>query len=537
MPLKLTCPNCGTPTRVSEPYPMPGAEIQCVGCATAMAVTYPDGVIDILRGRGKRFADDPPSPLPVSAVPVPDATPVPAPPSSSSVDPLPDSGSLSDARTEVFEEPPRRRGPPMPSVPAFSFAADSQSDELDEPLPRRSASGRPQVRVAAPSPVAPPRAPSPAPPHGATPIGAPRQPPRSAGAPASPPPPVGRVQATPTRPDASRPQRPAQAAAPLATANPKKRKKRKTKEKKKRAPFIVRWGARLGCATVLGVVLVGLLGAGAVAGAYWYYGKDLPSVESLQEYEPHTVTEVYDRNGNLMAELYEQRRYVVPLDDIPEQVQQAFIAAEDGAFEEHSGVNYLGLVRALLNEATGGDKRQGASTITMQVTRNFLLTRDKTYERKIKEIILAQRIETVYDKDRILWLYLNELYLGSGAHGVESASRVYFGKHVNELTLAEAALIAGLAPAPSAYSPHKSWDKAQTRQRYVLDQMRRNGFITDAEFDAAKAEDIKIVKEDNPFLLMAPHFTEHVRRHILDTYGFDRVYNEGLKVTTTMDLN
>lgn len=550
MPLKMTCPNCGTPTRVAEPYPMPGAEIQCVGCATAMSVTYPDGVIDILRGRGKRFADDPPSPIPVSAIPIPDGTPSTAdgqrrstpptgtapgtPPASGPPKSEPGSytgtGRLSDAKTEIDEGPaPRevrrgRRGPPMPSVPAFSLAAPSESNEAEDeiPLPSRSPSGRPQVRVAGPSgPSRGPRAPSPAPVPAPPPAARPAAP-----APAGPPPPVGRVATSSPRPAPSSP-RPA--------ASPPPAKKRRKKAKKKGSP-IIRWGARLGCATLVAVLLAVVLGGAAVAGAYWYYGKDLPSVEALTEYEPYTVTEVYDRNGVLMAELYEQRRYVVPLEDIPVEVRQAFIAAEDASFEDHGGVDYVGLVRAVLNEATGGAKRQGASTITMQVTRNFLLTRDKTYERKIKEIILAQRIESVYDKDRILWLYLNELYLGSGAYGVEAASRVYFGKHVDELTLAEAALIAGLAPAPSAYSPHKNWDKAQTRQRYVLDQMRRNGFITDAQFEAAKSEHIAIVKEDNPFLLMAPHFTEHVRRHIVDTYGFDRVYKEGLKVTTTMDL-
>ena len=173
----------------------------------------------------------------------------------------------------------------------------------------------------------------------------------------------------------------------------------------------------------------------------------------------------------------------------------------------------------------------------MQVTRNFLLTRDKTYERKIKEIILAQRIESVYDKERILWLYLNEIYLGSGAYGVEAAARVYFGKNIKDVTLAEAALIAGLAPAPSKYSPHKNWDKARDRQLYVLKEMLEEKMITQAEHDAAKAEQVKIVKEENPFLTTAPHFTEYVRRHLLDKYGFERVYNEGLRVTTTCELD
>ena len=173
----------------------------------------------------------------------------------------------------------------------------------------------------------------------------------------------------------------------------------------------------------------------------------------------------------------------------------------------------------------------------MQVTRNFLLTREKTYIRKMKEIMLSRRLEGAYEKDHILFLYLNEIYLGSGAYGVEAAARIYFGKHIADVTLAEAALIAGLAPAPSNYSPHRNWDMARTRQVYVLGQMRDEGFITQEQYDQAKAENIRIVKEENPFLKASPHFTEHVRRHLVAKYGHDRVYNEGLKVTTTCDLD
>ena len=277
--------------------------------------------------------------------------------------------------------------------------------------------------------------------------------------------------------------------------------------------------------------------AGVSAGlAYKYFSTGLPTTEALQNYAPPTVTEVYDHKGVLMGEIYEQRRYVLPLDDIPMHMQNAFIAAEDSGFWDHAGIDYVGLIRAILNEILGGKKSQGASTITMQVTRNFLLTRQKTYERKIKEIILSQRLEEAYTKEHILFLYLNEIYLGSGAYGVESASRVYFGKHVSEISIAEAALIAGLAPAPSKYTPHKNWDAAQTRQLYVLARMLDNNLITQKEYDEAKAEKIKVVKEDNPFLKASPHFTEHVRRHLVETYGHDRVYNEGLRVRTTCDL-
>jgi len=553
MPLKLTCPNCGTPTRVSEPYPLPGVEIQCVGCATAMSVTYPPGVMDLLRKRGKTFMDDEPAPLPASRHPVPDRTPplterspTATPPSTPrAADTSPSDKPTTIDRPEVrqVDLPPvgsaPQRARPMPSVPAFST-----SEPVQETPPRRSQrdaethGARPtaSVEIKRPRAHAPPPQPT------------------SSKRPAPPPPPPAATEPVPT-PDITAPTE-TEANPPLSPASsadrPRKARKRRRPTaaahgggsgggesdppKKKKGSFVWRWTKRLGCMSVVAAVLLVLAGAGTAGGAYWYYSQELPSVDALQQYEPHTVTEVYDRNGVLMGELYEQRRYVTPLEDIPPVVQNAFIAAEDAKFRDHGGVDYIGLVRAVINEATGGEKRQGASTITMQVTRNFLLTRDKTYERKIKEIILAQRIESVYDKDRILWLYLNELYLGSGAYGVEAAARVYFGKHANELTAAEAALVAGLAPAPSAYSPHKNWKKARTRQLYVLDRMRKNEFLTEAEFQAAKDEHITIVKEENPFLTTAPHFTEHVRRHIVDTYGFDRVYNEGLIVTTTMDL-
>lgn len=577
MPLKLTCPTCGNPTRVSEPYPLPGAEVQCTGCGLPMSVSYPEGVMDKLKARGKRFVDEAAlRPLPVSSVPRPQAPP-PAhdPPSApptrtTELDDGPASRSMPavpDRASEAFGEQPTRprqvdperslRGAPerFPTARMSVDEARAMAASMDTPAepPARKPVSHPTARMEIRKPSDPAAKP------------APRRPPPPASVPAfsaatppaaQPRPPAPPQSAIPTQPEATAsaaetmplpvgaaplaPADPAAAARPERRATKSKADKAARKADKKAArpkgSPLWRWTKRLGCATVVLLVLLGIGGGAGVAGVYGYYGQQLPSTDALQTYEPPTVTEVYDNKETLMGELYEQRRYVVPLETIPDTVRNAFIAAEDSAFYDHGGVDYVGLVRAVINEATGGAKRQGASTITMQVTRNFLLTRDKTYERKIKEIILAQRIESVYDKERILWLYLNELYLGSGAYGVEAASRVYFGKHVDELTIAEAALIAGLAPAPSAYSPHKGWDKARTRQLYVLEQMLDNGFITQAEHDAAKDEYIKIVKEENPFLLTAPHFTEFVRRYIVDKYTHERVYNEGLTVRTTMDL-
>lgn len=272
-------------------------------------------------------------------------------------------------------------------------------------------------------------------------------------------------------------------------------------------------------------------------GVTWYYGRELPSIDTLRAYHPATVTVVTDRNGEVLGEIFEQRRYVVPLDDIPAHVQQAFLSAEDAGFYSHGGVDYVGIIGALWRAAKAGGIEGGASTITMQVTRNFLLTRDKKLERKIKEIILTWRIEDAYTKDHILFLYLNEIYLGSQSYGVEAASRAYYGKHVQDVTIAEAAILAGLPQRPSDYSPHKHFEKAKGRQKYVLRQMLANGFIDQAQHDAALIEPITIEPRGNTFLEEAPHFTEYVRRYLVDRYGEDRVLNEGLQVTTTCDLD
>ncbi|MDP2309482.1 MAG: PBP1A family penicillin-binding protein [Pseudomonadota bacterium] len=288
----------------------------------------------------------------------------------------------------------------------------------------------------------------------------------------------------------------------------------------------------------MGLAVVGAVVAlAAVLGVGWYHSRDLPTVEALAVYRPPTVTVVYDQKGRLMGEIYEKRRYVVELDAMPPQVIDAFLSAEDAGFYEHDGVDYMGIVRAVLRNAAKGRKAQGASTITQQVARNFLLSNEKTYTRKIKEILLAWRVEEAFDKHHILFLYLNQIYLGSGAYGVEAAARVYFGKHVGELDVAEAAMIAGLPQRPSDYSPHRHFEKAKARQQYVLDQMVDNGKLTRAEADAAYAQPLQIVERTNEFLLSAPWFTEHVRRYLVDTYGSDRVLNEGLVVETTCDLD
>ncbi|MBN2801143.1 MAG: transglycosylase domain-containing protein [Deltaproteobacteria bacterium] len=283
--------------------------------------------------------------------------------------------------------------------------------------------------------------------------------------------------------------------------------------------------------------LLALAGLAAGVAGYVYLSKDLPSIETLQGYEPPAVTEVYDHKGRILGEIYEERRYVRPLDEIPKHVQDAFISAEDANFWDHGGVDWMGIVRAFGRNALEGRMAQGASTITQQVTRNFLLTREKKIKRKLKEMILALRIEEAYDKDHILYLYLNQIYLGSQAYGVEAASRTYFDKSVTDLTVAEAAILAGLPQRPSDYSPHRHWSKARARQKYVIYQMQRNGYLTEAEAEAALAEHVNVVQRRNDFLETAPHFTEYARRYLVDRYGEDRVINEGLRITTTCDLD
>lgn len=287
------------------------------------------------------------------------------------------------------------------------------------------------------------------------------------------------------------------------------------------------------CLGALGVAAIGALAVGY--GGLRYYGDTLPSVETLRSYRPATVTTVFSKDGKLLGEIYEKRRYVLPLDQIPQVVQNAFIAAEDANFWTHGGIDITSIARAVWVNVKAGGASQGGSTITQQIAKNFLLTNDKKIERKIKEAILSYRIEDVYSKEHILYLYLNEIFLGSQAYGVEAAARTFFGKHVKDLSLAEAAILAGLPPRPSDYNPHSHVEMAINRQHYVLDRMVASGFITAAEAEAAKAEELHIVPRNNAFLEETPHFTEYARRYLVDKYGEDLVLNEGLQVYTTCD--
>lgn len=292
---------------------------------------------------------------------------------------------------------------------------------------------------------------------------------------------------------------------------------------------------------VIGTVILFTLGSAAVGvPAWWKWTEvtaDLPDVAQLDTYEPPEATILYDRNGEVIGELYEERRYVLPIEQIPPMVQNAFIAAEDASFREHGGIDYVGILRAMWRNADEGRVAQGASTITQQVVRNLLLLdRQKTVERKLREVALAWRLEERFSKDYILYLYLNSIYMGAQSYGVEAAARTYFGKHAADLTLGEAALLAGLPQRPSDYNPYKNLDRARLRETYVLEQMVDKGFVDQAAADAAAAEPTTLSPPDNHFLDNAPHFTEHVRRLLVDELGEEMVNKGGLRVITTCDL-
>jgi penicillin-binding protein 1A len=283
----------------------------------------------------------------------------------------------------------------------------------------------------------------------------------------------------------------------------------------------------------VGLVMAGLT---VVFVAYAYFSQDLPSVEGLKIYQPKTVTYFYSRDGQIIGEYSHERRLVLPLAEIPMLVREAFLAAEDAKFYQHGGIDPPAIVRAAY-KTVFDDQVQGASTITQQVVRGLLLTSERKIERKIREIILAIRLESVLSKDEILEIYLNQIYLGQGAYGVEAAAQTYFDKHVGQLTVAEAAMIAGFTQSPEGKNPIRRPEEARRRQIYVLDRMVAVGFITPDLAKASADEILNIVGErSNPNTTMAPYFTEHVRRLLAQRLGEDSLYNDGWRVYTTLDL-
>jgi penicillin-binding protein 1A len=278
---------------------------------------------------------------------------------------------------------------------------------------------------------------------------------------------------------------------------------------------------------------------GICTGAYFWYiwSSNLPYVGSVKEYRPPIISEIYSDDGEVIGKFWEERRIVIPLEQVPEHMIQAFVAAEDSRFFEHEGVDVISIARAFIKNISAGKIEQGGSTITQQVTRSLLLMNTKrTYRRKVREAILSIQFEKSFSKKHILFLYMNQIYLGQGAYGVEAASRTYFGKHARDLTLAEASLLAGLPQAPARYCPVAHFDRAKARQRYVLDRMLEEGYITGQQFKEALAVKLDIRKKTENTFEKAPYFTEYVRRRLLKTYGRERLYKGGLKVYTTVNL-
>ena len=291
-----------------------------------------------------------------------------------------------------------------------------------------------------------------------------------------------------------------------------------------------------------GALVVGFLAVSAAAGfLLWKVSKDLPGYESLAKYEPPVMTRIHAQDGALISEYARERRIFVPINTIPKRVIAAFLSAEDRRFYEHGGVDFQGIARAVFkaveSKVEGRTKRtEGASTITQQVAKNFLLSSDRTIERKVKEAILAIRIERAYSKDRILELYLNEIYLGMGAYGVAAAAMNYFNKELSDLTVEEAAYLAALPKGPNNYHPFRQTKAAIARRNWIIGQMAENGYITAAEAEAAKKKPLGInIRPTGAHIFAAEYFAEEVRRTLLSTYGEDKLYSGGLSVRTTLD--
>ncbi|MCK5011384.1 MAG: PBP1A family penicillin-binding protein, partial [Deltaproteobacteria bacterium] len=285
------------------------------------------------------------------------------------------------------------------------------------------------------------------------------------------------------------------------------------------------------------IILFFLIIPGVLAvGTYTYFSYDLPRLTSVEDYTPKTVTQVFSENGEIIAEFFVEKRYIIPIEEMPATLIRAFISSEDARFFEHQGIDLLSISRALIKNIKSMDIVQGGSTITQQITKSLLLSPEKSYTRKIKEAILARRIENSLSKRDILSIYLNQIYLGHRSYGVEAAALTYFGKHASELNLAESALLAGLPKAPSAYSPIRHPLKAQKRQRYVLQRMLQRGYITKGQAKEAADMILNIVPPENKNIKVAPYFTEHLRQYLENTYGTDLLYGEGLKVYTPLNL-
>lgn len=291
-------------------------------------------------------------------------------------------------------------------------------------------------------------------------------------------------------------------------------------------PF--RWGGAA-------LLALALLGFGIVVGAYFHYASDLPSVATLRNVRLQVPLRIYTRDGQLVAEFGEKRREPVRYDTIPSRLIEAFLAAEDDRFFAHPGVDYQGILRAAINLVKTGERSQGGSTITMQVARNFFLEPEKTYTRKIKEVLLALRIEGELSKEEILELYLNKIYLGQRAYGIAAAAKIYYGKNLSDLSLAEMAMLAGLPKAPSTLNPAANPERAKIRRDYVLGRMLDLGYITRQEYDEALATPVTVRLQGPGIAVEAPFLAEMARQDLTARLGEEEAYTGGYRIYLTID--
>lgn len=277
-----------------------------------------------------------------------------------------------------------------------------------------------------------------------------------------------------------------------------------------------------------------MLGGLIVGGLLWHLSKDLPALDQLGTYQPSLVTQVYSSDQRLIGQFFIERRILTPVGDIPERLRRAVVAVEDVRFFEHPGLDYIGMARAAWTNLRRGGKVEGASTITQQLARSLFLSSERTFDRKVRELILAYKMELVLTKEQILELYLNQIYFGQGAYGVASAAQTYFGKDLSALTTGESAFLAGLPKSPNHYSPFKAYDRAKKRQEHVLARMEEAKFLTTTEREQAAAEILNFRRPGAE--QAAPYFVEYIRQLLVAKYGESMVYKGGLKVVTTLNM-
>ncbi|MFQ5587400.1 MAG: transglycosylase domain-containing protein, partial [Nitrospiria bacterium] len=291
-----------------------------------------------------------------------------------------------------------------------------------------------------------------------------------------------------------------------------------------------RW-LKIGIWVSLVLLVIGLFTAG---GVLYYFSQDLPPLDSAGTYVPSQATRIYSDKNEVIGQYFIEKRVFVPIEEMPRHLIQAILAVEDARFYEHSGFDPIRIIRAFLKNIESGQIRQGASTITQQVTRSLFLTPERTIQRKIKELILSRKMELMLTKDEILEIYLNQIYFGHGAYGVQVASKTYFGKSVSDISLEEAAFLAGLPKAPNNYSPYRDPERAKLRQRVVLKRMSVENYITEQAYREAYEKDL-VFQKLHPNERSAQYFKEYVRQYLINRYGDDVVYKGGLNVYTTLN--